>query len=298
MTLSHGLMPLSTHGNRIVRTQDQRPVTLRGINRSGMEYRGASGEQWYEPEFDQMIGEWKANILRIPFTQDWALSREGYDSAPYLASMDSAIEMAARRGGYTMLALQWLDNRKAYGYDNYGRPQFIPPLPDANSIELWRQLANRYCDEPAVLYDIFTEPHDIAMNEWQQWARTLIGAIRQTNPDALIFVSGVNWGYDLRGHPIPGVDGVVYSTHVYRNKGHDWDKAFGRLSGDFPVFAAEWGGSDEDVDWGRELAAYLAERNIGWTAWGWPDEPPLINRNSEITKFGALVRSLLLGNCP
>jgi len=297
MTLSHRLPPLTAQGNRIVRTHDRQAVTLRGINRSGMEYRGSSGEQWQESEFERMICEWKANILRIPFNQDWALSREGYDSAPYLASMDSAIEMAARRGGYTMLALQWLDNRKAYGYDNYGRPQFIPPLPDANSIELWRQLASRYCSEPAVLYDIFTEPHDIAMKEWQQCGRTLIDAIRRPNPAALIFVSGVNWGYDLCGHPISGVDRVVYSTHVYRNKGHDWDEAFGKLFSDFPVLAGEWGGGDEDVDWGRELAVYLAERNIGWTAWGWPDRPPLIGRNYETTKFGALVRSLLLTNC-
>ena len=258
-----------------------------------MEYRGALGEQWDEAEFDRMICGWRANVLRIPFNQDWAWARDGYDAAPYLAAIDRAVEMAARRGAYTLLALQWLDNRRALGHDGQGRPNFVPPLPDAGSIELWGQLATRYCDESAVLYDILTEPHDVSTRQWHPWARTLIDSIRERNPAALVFVSGVNWGYDLRGYPLPNVDGVVYSTHVYRNKGCDWQQAFGDLSATRPVFAGEWGGADEDIDWGRDLAAYLAERNIGWTAWGWPDRPPLIDDEFEPTKFGALVRSLL-----
>jgi hypothetical protein len=292
--LSYELPWLTVAGNRIVRATDGEPVLLRGINRSGMEYRGDSGEEWDEAEFDRMACEWGANILRIPFNQDWALAREGYDATAYLAAMDRAVSLAGRRGAYTLLALQWRDNRTAHGYDADGRAIYIPPLPDGESVELWRQLAARYRAEPAVLYDILTEPHDVSMRQWQPWARELTNAIREQNPAALVFVSGVDWGYDLRGHPVSGLDGVVYSTHVYRNKGRNWDAAFGNLSKEVPVFAAEWGGFDGDLDWGRELAAYLAERSIGWTAWGWPDRPPLIGDDCAPTKFGALVRSLLL----
>jgi hypothetical protein len=93
------------------------------------------------------------------------------------------------------------------------------------------------------------------------------------------------------------LQGVVYSTHVYRNKGSDWDNAFGDLSRDVAVFAGEWGGGDIDVDWGRTLAAYLGERNMGWTAWSWSDyphlvEPPLAPPYNP-TEFGSLVRNLL-----
>ena len=36
----------------------------------------------------------------------------------------------------------------------------VAPTPDANSSVLWRTLAERYRDEPAVLFDLFNEPHD------------------------------------------------------------------------------------------------------------------------------------------
>ena len=71
---------------------------------------------------------------------------------------------------------------------------------------------------------------------------------------------------------------MVYSTHVYRNKGSHWDEAFATLAAEVPVVAGEWGGGDADVDWGKALAGYFAEHEIGWMAWGWPDRPPLIER--------------------
>jgi endoglucanase len=293
MDISNDLPLLTTKGNLIVRADNEQPVLLRGINRSGMEYRGIAGETWTEMEFDRMVNDWGANILRIPLNQEWALARQNYDASLYLTSLDRGVEMAARRGAYTLLTLQWLDNRTAYGRDSRGRPQFVPPVPGARSADLWRQLAVRYREQPAVLYDIFTEPHEVGMSEWHSCARPLIEVIRGQNPAALVFVSGVNWGYDLRGHPIPGVDHVVYSTHVYRNKGRDWDEAFGKLSETVPVFAGEWGGEDEDVKWGCELAAYFAERNIGWAAWGWPDWPALIDEDYAPTQFGKVVRASL-----
>jgi hypothetical protein len=78
-------------GNRIVRDDDHTPVTLRGINRSGMEYQGPSGKEWEEAESDCIVCDWGADILRLPFNQNWALAREGYDAAPYLAALDRAI---------------------------------------------------------------------------------------------------------------------------------------------------------------------------------------------------------------
>jgi hypothetical protein len=41
-----------------------------------------------------------------------------------------------------------------------GTRNFVAPLPNADSIRLWSTLARSYKDEPAVLYDLFTEPHD------------------------------------------------------------------------------------------------------------------------------------------
>ena len=167
-----------------------------------------------------------------------------------------------------------------------------------------------------MLYDLFNEPHDrlsddpwplnkpdgttypasqyqVTMNEWQPWARKLSEAIRDENPDALVFVAGTNWAYDLRGMPMD-LENVVYSTHVYPNKGADWDGVFGNLSESVPVFAGELGGNEtaSDVDFVRRLLEYLHEREIGWTAWSWFNEPYLVNRYVP-TEFGQLVRRTL-----
>jgi endoglucanase len=288
---------LTTRGNRIVDIETDEPVLLRGVNRSGLEY---SRSPIPEADFDHIVTEWGANVIRLPFNQDWALTSEAYRQ-----SMDAAIAMAATRGAYTILDLQWLDATTVRGTDNHGQPNFVAPLPDVDSITLWQELAARYRDNPAVLYDIFNEPHDplpdddlapvgrVTADVWTPWAIDLVDAIRSENPGALILVPGTNWAYDLSQYPIDGLEGVVYSTHVYSNKGDDWDSAFGNLSEVAPVFAGEWGGTDTEIDWGTRLADYFALRGIGWTAWSWCDMPKLTIDGAP-TPFGNLVRSRLL----
>lgn len=332
MLLSHGLSPLGVSGNRIIDAASSAPITLHGIVRSGLEYSPPSGNGSLAnagittADIAEMVGTWRANIVRVPFNQDWALSRPGYDAEPYLSALDFVIDACASGGAYTLLDLQWLDAMTPRGHNNDGTPNFVAPLPDPLSIEVWRQLAARYASEPAVLYDIFNEPHDalpddpvellgmradgttfplasprVSMAEWQPWALQLISAIRSQNPQALIFVSGTDWAYDLEGFPIPGIEGIVYSTHVYRSKGDNWDEAFGALVVNYPVFAAEFGGGADDVEWGTTLIEYFRERDIGWTAWSWRDQPYLLEMPAapapeyEPSPFGQIVLDALLG---
>src|SRR6476646_671976 len=112
--LSRALPRLTVEGDRIVEVQSRHPVLLRGVNRSGLEYSSPDGSGSLfktglnERDFDEMVCEWRANIIRLPFNQEWALNHEGYDAEPYLAALDYAIQSAAQRGAYTLLDLQWL----------------------------------------------------------------------------------------------------------------------------------------------------------------------------------------------
>lgn len=313
--MSGALPPLTVRGNRIVNADSGQPVLLRGVNRSGLEYSGPEGREALsktgldERDFDEMIYEWHANIIRLPFNQAWALKRDDYDPEPYLYALDFAIGRAAARGAYTLLDLHWLDASKACGTLADGSANFVPCLPNNGSVEVWRQLARRYRDESAVLFDIFNEPHDplpddatatakhVTMATWHPWAKKLLDAIRTQNPTALIFVPGVDWAFDLRGHPIKNVDGVVYSTHVYPGKSRKWDAAFGYLHAEIPVFTGEWGGTADNLQWGRELLDHMQKHQMGWTAWSWSDKPRLVERLSldeyRTTAFGAIVKEAL-----
>ena len=317
--LSNGLPCLTTVGNRIVRADTKETVLLRGLNRSGLEYSEPdeqgflSAAEISRSEIRTIVEGWGANIIRLPFNQDWVLhGRGGWTADAYRRALDQVIRWASGFGAYTLLDLQWLDADHIYGGDR----NFVAPLPNMQSIELWDLLATRYRGEPAVLYDIFNEPHDrlsddpyplnredgtvypadrfcVTVAEWQPWARKLIAAIRDVNPDSLIFVGGTNWAYDLRGMPMD-IPHLVYSTHVYPVKGRDWEQAFGHLASSLPVFAGEWGGAESDLKWGRRLASYFDSLQMGWAAWSWHNAPLIAERYTP-TAFGRIVRARLAG---
>jgi len=322
--LSHQLAPLRVVKNRIINARTGAEVVLRGVNRSGLEYSSPAdplnNTGITEDEITEIVERWGASVIRLPFNQEWALEKPGYDPQRYRSAIESVVEMAARRGAYTLLDLQWLDNRSMRGTVG-GEPNYVAPLPNSDSIVLWEQLGALWRDEPAILFDSFNEPHDVLPDDrepvmgiredgstfprrhkrvgksgWHPWARQLIRAIRRTHPDPLIFVSGTDWGYDLRDYPLTGVTGVVYSTHVYPAKRIAWHHAFGQLSEVAPVFVGEWGGGEEDLSWGEKLLSYMDQRRIGWSAWSWSDHPRLIQPSTPYTptRFGELVKAALI----
>jgi hypothetical protein len=328
--LSHGLDRLATAGNRIVAARDGRPVLLRGVNRSGLEYAEPGGGGFLaaagitENECDTITRGWGANIVRLPFNQDFALhGRWPHPGGDYLAAIDQVVAWLAARGCYTLLDLQWLSADLAFGRLASGEVNRVPPLPNAETGWLWETLAIRYRDEPAVLFDLFNEPHDplpddeqpllivredgetvdlasrrVSAATWRAWARYLIARIRAAHEDSLIFVSGTRWAYDLRGLELD-LDHIVYSTHVYpastEDGGPPWPSAFGSFARAHPVFVGEWGGEAHEVEWGAKLAGYLRALGAGWTAWSWCDQPHLIEAGTGATPtlFGTLVRDEL-----
>jgi endoglucanase len=327
--LSHGLSPLRAAGNRIIDVLTGEPVTLRGINRSGMEYSEPAiggflaSASLSRTDIEQMVCGWGANVIRLPFNQDWALRGRGNFSAEdYRQALDEVISWAASFGAYTLLDLQWLDADAAFGRLSDGSVNRVAPLPNQASIELWAALAERYRDEPAVLFDLFNEPHaplkddqnpmyfltedgaielseprTFGPSEWNRWASKLATAIQDIHPRALVWVSGLDWGFDLREVHID-LPNVVYSAHVYPNRPRrQWKSKFGHGCSGNPVFIGEWGGSGGDLAWGSELISYMRTVACGWTTWSWVDQPRLVHdaRAGDYTPtaFGSLVRSEL-----
>jgi endoglucanase len=293
--------PLTTRGRDIVGRHSGLPIRLRGVNLSGLEYDPHHAGITRDSVRD--VARWRANIIRLPFNQDWVLHLDGY-----LERLDQVVDWAAEAGMYTLLDLQWLNFGLPYGGTNH-----VPPLPIPESKDLWTLLARRYRGRPEVLYDIFNEPHDplpddpyplvdaagevldgayVDHSRWRPWAEVLIDAIRAEHAGALVFVSGIEWGFDLRGFPLHR-EHIVYSTHIYRPRGEAWPECFGALSLTHPVFAGEWGFEQEEhAAWGRRVLDYLDLLGLGWTAWSWNDRP-LLQSGGEPTTFGRIVHEAL-----
>ncbi len=272
---------LSTQGNKIIDEENAVRV-LRGVNRSGLEY-DKSGAGVSEEEIMFICSQWKAQIIRLPFNQDWILR----DPA-YLAFFEKVIGWINQNGAYALLDLQWRNTTDK-----------IPPIPDEEAVTMWRMLAEKYKNNPGILYDIHNEAHDTSWQLWRARASQIIEAIQAVHPRALIFVSGLDWAYDLRGwgdNPLP-YNNIVYSSHPYPFKGEPWawDKYFGGVAAQYPVFIGEFGGGSADLSWGASLLSYMDGKNLGWTAWSWSNEPYLTQGDRRTaTEFGQLVHNALL----
>lgn len=271
---------LSTSGARIV-DSDGEPVVLRGVNRSGLEYDMA-GNGIDEVEIEYIVDEWDANIFRIPFNQQWIMMNESYND-----KLDNVIRWIKGRGAYVILDLQWRDTIVK-----------IPPIPDEEAVEMWIKLAKRYKDEPAVLYDIHNEAHDISITSWRTRAIEIIEGIRSVHTKSLIMVSGLDWANDVSAwaqNPLP-YNNIVYDVHKYpwSSPKERWNSQFGNYVDQIPIFVGEFGGEEKDLEWGKELISYLYEKELGWTAWSWVDYPQLTLTDKRTpTEFGELVKTSL-----
>jgi len=129
--------------------------------------------------------------------------------------------------------------------------------------------------------------------------------IHSIAPNAIVLVSGTDWGYDLSEvieNPV-NRDNIAYEFHPYPWKGEDWKDFIPPLSQKYPVLVGEWGfGPDLSPDYntmnyGRPLVNLCKELDIGWIAWIWHDEwkPSILTslETYDVTEFGALVKESL-----
>ncbi len=278
-------MRLVCEGARVVEAATGRARVLRGVNVSGMEYSERPLAGVTPDELTTIVRGWGANVVRIPFTQSLVLG--GRNGADYVAELRELVAWLRELGAYSILDLQWLDREKIWGPgDNR-----VPPEPNEASLDCWAKLSEAFRGEEAVLFDLFNEPHDIDAETWSGWAARLTEAARVADETRVVLVSGVNWAFDLRGVWVEAPN-VVYSAHVYPWMSADWWTHFGFRADEAPLFVGEWGGGAGDLGWGRRLAAYLRELEVGWTAWSWRDKPHL-QVNGLPTEFGDVVMAAL-----
>ncbi len=266
--------PLHVSGNRIVDPQG-RPVRLRGVNIASLEWTD-TGENVLR-SVGVAIDSWGSNLVRIPLSQDRWFGRAPSQSdggEAYRKIVDGVVEAAAQRGAYVILDLHW-SNAGEWG-KNIGQHN----MPDAASLQFWRDAARRYANNPAVLFGLYNEPHDVSWEVWLKGGQVeeqirrrrrrdpaaantpptvlryravghqqLYDAVRAAGArDNLVVIGGLEWGYDLTG-PLHGsaVRGrnIVYDTHVYPGKDWkpelSWENAFLVPSRTLPVLVGEWG---------------------------------------------------------
>lgn len=251
---------LHVDGNQIVNA-DGEEVWLQGVSIPSMDWSGA-GENILESA-KVAIDDWNANVIRLPIKEHFWAGTGPWQSdggAFYRQLVDDVVNLAAANGAYVVIDLH-----------RFRAPRQV-------HADFWREVALIYRNHPAVLFEIFNEPHDISWEVWRNGGfvstakkadtdalaenrqklegfdsigmQGLVDTIRTAGARNIIIAGGLDWSYDLsgilNGYALDnhGGNGIVYSTHVYPWKS-DWQNKFITAAEQYPIFIGECGAPQE-----------------------------------------------------
>ena len=194
------------------------------------------------------IKEWGATIIRIPI-HPFIWRDKGKEAS--LAVINQVIEWVKKQEMYIIIDFHSIGFPPTDEYLELWEGIY---LTSKNEIrDFWDVISRHFADNHVIaFYELFNEPvsgNDIATREdwllWKTFAEELIDIIRVNDPDGLVIVGGLQWGYDLSyvlSFPVER-ENIVYATHPYPGTewNRSWDEAFGKIKNQYPVFATEFG---------------------------------------------------------
>lgn len=292
--------PLHVDGTRIVNAQGE-PVLLRGVNVASMEW-SSDGQGRIIQTVRTAIQDWHVNVIRLPLSEDRWFGKgpeQNGHAAAYRRLVRQIVDVCATNQCYIILDLHWSD------CDQWGKHIGQHSMPDAHSVAFWRSFAPVYANHPAVLFDLYNEPHDVSWDVWLHGGvitdtpntpaekrspqtyravgmQTLLDTVRASGARNLVVAGGLEWAYDfsgiLAGRRLqdPKGNGVVYANHCYDNKHESvdtWISKMEQASATLPVIVTEFGGTAgpskmvPSDNWLLHVLSALDEHHWSWTAW-------------------------------
>lgn len=239
-------------GNRLVYT-DGKEVWLQGVNAGGMETI-PNGDQQVKSTV-VAIDQWHANCIRLPINEaHWfgtGIYSKNDGGKSFRDACDKIVRLAANRGAYVVIDLHRFR------------------APKAEHVEFWKDCAAHYKNHPAVLFDLFNEPHGISWEIWRDggWVgkqgqhdesaflsseekkknqgfesvgmQALVDAVRSTGAKNVVIAGGLFWANDLTGIESEAIEkGEKKSFRLTDTTGngimyawhtYHWHKGWGRL---------------------------------------------------------------------
>ncbi|HEX3450733.1 MAG TPA: cellulase family glycosylhydrolase, partial [Isosphaeraceae bacterium] len=233
-------LPLKVQKSKLVNSHDE-SVRLRGVNAASLEW-SSDGEGHILDTVKTAIKDWRVNVIRLPLAQDrWfgKAPEQKDEGKAYRELVNKIVDFCAQQGCYIMLDLHWSDAGE------WGKQIGQHVMPDQNSLEFWKSCASNYKNHPAVIFDLYNEPHDVSWDVWLNGGqveekayrgnpaksfqavgmKALLEAVRATGAKNLIVAGGLDWAYDMTGFLTgkqladPTGNGVIFANHAYPFKG-------------------------------------------------------------------------------
>ena len=323
-------LPLKVVGTRLLNSRNE-PVRLRGVNTAGLEW-SSNGEGRILVTVKTAIEDWHVDHIRLPLAQDrWfgKAPEQKDDGAGYRMLVKQVVDLCAGHGVYVIVDLHWSDAGE------WGKSIGQHVMPDQNSVTFWKDVAQTYKNHPAVLFDLYNEPHHVSWDVWLKGGKvtektskknpettyeavgmqTLLDTVRATGARNVVIAGGLDWAYDMSGFldgkqlSDPEGNGAIYANHAYPFKGDSvarWVAKMEKAAKTLPVIVSEFGGgaggkpAPADGDpWVRQVLQALHDHDWSWTAWDLhPKAGPTLISDWNYTptpEFGVWVKHALLG---
>ena len=252
---------LHTAGTKVL-DSDGKEVWLQGVNAGGME--SVAKDSHVLKSVEVGIDDWKSNVIRLPVKSNFWFGHGPYQphdgGEGYRLMVDQAVTLASNRGAYLLLDLHRFR------------------APEQEDIDFWKDAAARYKNNPAVLFDLFNEPHDVPWDIWRNGGtvgekkagvdesaflsadeqaksnggfhsvgmQALLDTVRGTGARNVVVVGGLAWSGDLsgvtKGYALEDKtgNGIMYGWHNY-NWHKNWQGRVGDAMLKYPIFVGEVG---------------------------------------------------------
>lgn len=310
---SHGQSRfVATRGKDLISPNDK-PLLLKGINLGNwllpegymFKFKTTNSPRLIQAAISELVGEdearqfWKTyrdnyitqadirfikqsgfNSVRVPFSYRLFVSEA---TGPWLEGpgyklLDRVVDWCRREGLYLILDMhaapggQTGDNID----DSFGYPFLFDSSESQElTVNLWRKIAARYRDEPAVIgYDLLNEPiahyFDAAsLNpKLEPLYRKIVSGIREVDRNHIVFLGGAQWDANFKVFGPPFDRKLAYTFHRYWmtvNQEAIQEYLSFRDKYNVPIWMSESGeNTDEWIDSFRRL---LEAHDIGWCFW-------------------------------
>lgn len=267
-----------------------------------------------DPDKIEIQGKWNkelftdvknlgANIVRIPVHP---IAWRQRSPIKYLKLLDEAVQWCTELGLYIIVDWHSIGNLKTGLFQD---PMYITSYTE--TLSFWQTIAKHFSGHNTIaFYELFNEPtnfrEELGSITWEEWRKInedIIKVLRAFDKETIPLVAGFDWAYDLTPLNFDPVNarGIGYVTHPYGHKRTPpfepkWEENFGFASGQFPIFATEFGftlgdtSMKDNIEYGKAIIKYLEGKGISWAWWVYDPDwyPQMIKswKNHDLTDNG------------
>lgn len=281
------------------------------LNKYSNHYEGTTTFKYYlNSESIKALKSWGTNIIRIGLEIDQVRDKEIMQD--YLDTIDLLIE-----NDIYVLALLWNN-------ENINDNVEIAK-------EYFNILAEKYGNNPCILYEIANEPLDTTeWSEIQKYSNTIIPIIREYSKDSIIIIPNPSWDGRpnlVKLNELVETKNIMVAYHMYTGQHltvSNISYLQEAINNNIPIFVTEWGttlgnGSDGFYeDYSNAFVRFMDDNKLSWCNFyitdvnfrvdqglGEPEYAGIVQHNKWnnslsddiLTASGRYIKNILQGTC-